>query len=477
MAHWPLKEPLFHFWRPRQDGAELVRDVVPFTRGHAFEGTMVFGATGSGKTSGSGVQLASAMLRDGWGGLVLAAKPDEPERWCRLAEKHGRLDDLILFSDEPGQGFNFLDYELNRAGRGGGNTANAVSVFMQLAEVANASKDRETDVWEKATRRTLRQGLDLFYMAARKPNVRQLYRLVTEEAAADELVAAVRARLDQLSADERMDFDVIERFWTTEWRLMAAEQKSSVNLTLCSVLDPFLTGAGRRLFAEETTLTPEAALAGKIIVVDLPIKEFHETGRFAGVIWKYLFQRTVERRTTDDATRPVFLFADECQFFVTSSDAEFQTTARGARAATVYLTQNLPNLYAELGGAGGKHRVDSLLGNLQTKLFHQNSDAVTNEWAANAIAKVLQTRKSVNTGVSASSDQSRPGGSGGNAGFQTGDSQQEVIDFDLQPRAFLELAKGGGDYSQIVTAILFAGGRTLLDGRVWSQVFFNQKDY
>src|SRR4051812_24964904 len=47
----------------------------------ACEGTLIAGASGSGKTSGSGRLLAKSMLRGGFGGLVLCAKSDEPELW------------------------------------------------------------------------------------------------------------------------------------------------------------------------------------------------------------------------------------------------------------------------------------------------------------------------------------------------------------------------------------------------------------
>ena len=39
----------------------------------ACEGTVIFGGTGSGKTSGSGRALATAFLAAGFGGLVLCA--------------------------------------------------------------------------------------------------------------------------------------------------------------------------------------------------------------------------------------------------------------------------------------------------------------------------------------------------------------------------------------------------------------------
>lgn len=51
-----------------------------------------------------------------------------------------------------------------------------------------------------------------------------------------------------------------------------------------------------------------------------------------------------------------------------------------------------------------KAEVDALLGNLSTKIFHSNSDKVTNEWAAETIGKSWQLRTSINEGHSGGRD-------------------------------------------------------------------------
>ena len=51
----------------------------------AFQGVQVFGATGSGKSSGSGQALARAFLDSNMGGLVLTAKTDEVHAWQQYA--------------------------------------------------------------------------------------------------------------------------------------------------------------------------------------------------------------------------------------------------------------------------------------------------------------------------------------------------------------------------------------------------------
>src|SRR5207245_1114554 len=82
--------------------------------------------------------------------------------------------------------------------------------------------------------------------------------------------------------------------------------------------------------------------------------------------------------------RPVFLWADEAQNFISDFDAEYQSVARSAGGCTVYLSQNYEILRKVLGNDDS---VAALLGNLQTKFFCQNSSSDTNEWAAKLLGE------------------------------------------------------------------------------------------
>jgi type IV secretory pathway TraG/TraD family ATPase VirD4 len=461
---WPLDGGLLNF------GAALHgRPLgVPWTIRHACEGTAIFGATGSGKSSGSGRTLALSMLRAGFGGLVLCAKPDEARTWARYAHEAGREGDLVFFSPESGESFNFLDYELRRPGRGTGITENVVSVLMQCAEVGGVAGRGKDEVWERAMRQLLRNAVDLCRLSGRELRMELVHRLALSGPELHELLDEARERVT--TENDRGDLDAVGRYFTVEWANMAERTRSGVVMNLTAVCDPFLRGSLRDLFCRETTVTPEDAHQGSIIVVDLPVKTFNELGRYAAAIWKFLFQRAAERREIDQETRPLFLFADECQLFVTSTDAAFQSTARSARVATVFLTQNLPNLYAEMAGGGpaGKQRADALLGNLQTKIFHQNSDHETNKWIAETLTRAIRHRAGSSGGVSFDEKgQPKP---------QAGASRQEAWEYEVNPRELLALAKGGPEFDFVVTGLLFQGGRNFPNGCHWIETAFPQGD-
>src|SRR5690349_13785492 len=82
-----LERPLLNL--PKRD-AWRIKD--------SYEGTQIFGVTGSGKTSGSGQTIAKAFLSAGYGGLVLAVKNDERDLWERWCRETGRSADLVVLS-------------------------------------------------------------------------------------------------------------------------------------------------------------------------------------------------------------------------------------------------------------------------------------------------------------------------------------------------------------------------------------------
>ena len=401
----------------------------------AFEGTQIFGATGSGKTTGSGQAIARAFLRAGFGGLVLCAKPDERERWQRYAAECGRERSVIVFDGSGTRRLNFLHYEMARQESGQAVIFNLVHLLLHVLDVAEGRKtgdSREEPFWRNATGELLSHGLDMLWTAHGTITLDALFELIhsrpTSPAQKDdpkwqassywhETMQKCRPAPAHPIAPE--DLRTIERYWTGV--LAQADQRTPGNIvaTLSARLNPLLKGPLRQLFSTTTNVVPEMTHEGAILVVDLPIRRWHEAGILAQQIIKYLWQRAIEARGVTATTRPVFLWADECQFFLSPYDAEFQSTARSARAATVYLTQNLPSYYAQIGGKHPEHIADSLLGNFQTKIFHANGDPRSNQWAADLIGKSIQYRRTYGEGERYGESAGTSYGESENAGVST----------------------------------------------------------
>lgn len=479
-----LALPLLHWSR---DDAWTLRDAV--------EGTLILGATGSGKTSGSGRLIARTMLSCGFGGLVLTAKSDERALWEGYCRDTNRLDDLVVVGADGTHRFNFLAHELTRQGAGAGLTENIVMLFENVMEIKDRNRrtggaSDDGSFWRDRGLMGLRCAVDILALATGSVSVPELVKVFLTAPTSPAQVCDPKFQdsstcfrcikaADAKSKTQRQqhDFGVACDHFLLEWPALAERTRSTIQATVLGWLDPCNRGLLREMFCTDTTLTPEAVRDGKIILIDLPVKEFGEVGQFAQVLWKYCTQKQLERRNVQENPRPAFIWADEAQHFLTSYDFQFQATCRSAWVATVLLSQNYSNFVAALGGNEKGHvETDSLLANLNTKVFHGNSDPVTNEWASRLIGRTLQCRASGNHSHAADDQVSallgldwvRENGT-------TSGGFSEVMEVEVEPREFTRL-RTGGPPSWIVDGIVFQNGKVFnASGRGWLPVQFNQR--
>lgn len=455
----------------------------PFTIRDACEGVQIFGGIGSGKTSGSGAGLARSFLRAGFGGLVLCAKKDEMDTWLEYAKQTGRERSVIVFDTSGKFTFPFLQYEIEREGEGAGYTENLVRLFTTVYESISRQQTGggANAYWTRAMQQLLRNAIDLSLIVKGTTSISLIQQIIfsaplkAEERDSQEwrdnslcwqLLAEGNAK--ELDVWAAHDFESTVAFWLKEYPHLANETRSGILSNLTTMMDIFLRRPFRQLFSEpppdrRQILRPEFTHKGAIIIMNLPVKEYGDAGRAAQVVYKYLWQQATERRNTKENPRPVFLWVDEAQNFATEYDMQFQATARSSRACTVYLTQNLPNYYAEMGGEHSKYRVDSLVGNLQTKIWHANSDPSTNTHAADTIGKSWQKHKS-------------SGKSFGEGNVNISKNENESFDYDVSPQEFTKLAKGGTPENGFqVEGIVFQNGRIWKNKRTHLFTKFNQK--
>jgi len=504
-----------------------------FTLRDGCQGVHVFGGIGSGKTSGSGKALAHAYLRAGFGGLVLAAKPEEVQLWQDYAKATGRSNSVILFG-EHGGGFNFITYELARQGADGINSViECLMRILEASRLSNPNAGRPSEAfWEDSTRQTLRNTVPVLYAGAGAVSIPDIVRYVSSaptnpQQAYDtnwhersfmfqSLTAAKNAPVHSLS---NSDFAKVIGYWRDEYCQLDPKTRGNIAISLSTTLDRFNRGRLHRAFCTETTLVPELTFHGAIIIMDMSALTWNEDGIIGQQLFKYMWQRAVLSRTSLGAKhshRPVFLWADEAQYFVNSFDADFQSTCRSARACTVYLSQSLPTYYSKMTGENAKHKADMLLGNFATKIFHNNADPETNRWAAETLGRSLQPRRSYNEGRSwshstgmsmgentswgtnsscgvssdghgnystTSSFGSNQGG-GENRGRNRGrtgggtytDGYSETMDYEVEPAFFARHLRTGGPANRNnVTALWFQAGRTFQDsGRNYLFTRFQQ---
>lgn len=494
-----LNKPLFSWPGHSQDR---------WTIGDATEGTQIFGATGSGKSSGSGQKIAKAFLKSGFGGLVLCAKPDERETWERYAEETGRMDDLVIF--EPGKGqFNPLYFEQNREGAGRGETLNMVNMIMALHDLGRSFMSGGTGggdgekFWDMALRRSISRMIDLLKLCPTKElSIASMREIIASALTADEarkhadimdvlkdpsvsndekqisidelhnwskenfcLDCLIEADLrEDLSAEEQGTFRLVQGYFLREFANLSERTKSIIVENFLGLVEPFIQGTLKRHCTGTVSenLWPELTYEeGKIIILEFPIKEHLIAGVYIQGIYKYAWMQEMERRkVVEKNLRPTFLWVDEAQFFIQpENDALFQSTARGSLVCTVFLTQNLNSYYFAMGQQNPQARAKSLLGNLNTKIFHSNGDSDTNSFAAEMIGKDFKAMTSIQRNQKAEANA----------------TLSEQLHYKVMPHEFTTLAKGGRkENGYKAEAVVFRSGGQWSNGENFLKVKFDQ---
>ncbi|WP_426030925.1 type IV secretory system conjugative DNA transfer family protein [Caulobacter sp. DWP3-1-3b2] len=503
-----------------------------FTVRDACENVFIEGGIGSGKTSGSGAALRRAYLRAGFGGLVLAAKPDEVELWRAEARACGRERSVIVFNEH--HAFNFIANELARQGLEG--IGSVIELLMRVLEAIRLAMPNAGHVgeafFENAIRQLLRMTVPVLYAAHGYVRIEDILRFITSAAISaaqfdDEawrqdsfmFATMVRARREPAVPLALDAFNRIASYWAYEFSRLDAKTRGNISISLSTALDRFMHGRLNRVFCQGTTVVPELTFHGAVIILDMSSSVWNEDGIIAQLVLKLAFQRAVLGRNSlapKHRELPVFLWADEAQYFVTTFDPEFQSMSRSSRCSTVYLTQSLPTIYAKIGGENAKHRADMLLANFGTKIFHNNSCPETNRWAAETIGRSLQRRGSYNEGensgtsygmsmgegsnfgtsssFSSSTDGQGQSSSSSSSGTTSGYSENigrnrgrnygqsvtsgysETMDWEIEPAEFSRSLKAGGPANGgVVSAIWFQAGRRFnATQRPWLPVSFRQ---
>lgn len=460
-----LSYPLLYFTDDQRDA---------WTLSDAVRATQIYGGIGSGKTSGSGRMIATSFLKAGYGGLVLCGKTDEKDNWLSYLRETGRQDDVLIFSEANKFRFNFLDYEMKR--EGGGHTRNIVNLFTTIAEMGQKRRGgggSSDPFWEDALKRLLYRVVDLIKLSGQDLTVPTMYEIVTsaprsiEDTFSDEFIKNSHCMKSLIVAKERSaenpsDYQLLEAYFMREIPRLDERTTSNIFESFFGLVEPFLTGLLKELFSGESNIKPELTQEGFVIILDIPVQQYRELGTYSQIIFKLLWQQAMERRNVQENPLPCFLAMDESQLFLTQEDQLWITTARSSRVCPLLMTQNINNYYVAIGGSQPIKQTNSLLGNLNTKIFHGQSDIDTNNFASDSIAKTFQNITSVNTGMS---------------GEHTSAGAQSQLHHQVHPVQFTTLKTGGALHNYEVEGFVTVVGRTWSNGKNHLKVSFSQRGH
>jgi type IV secretory pathway TraG/TraD family ATPase VirD4 len=314
------------------------------TAGLAFEDlcrhTMIFGSSGSGKTTRAYNPMLMQMLGDlQAGALIIAPKSEAAAEAAEIARRAGREAIVV----QPGSDFG-LDL------LSGSPDVDAIyfrDAFGQVGEDAKAFVEAAVSRMKNALRILLAAGTQYY-----------TFEHLTSYCFDDKYAAMVRVhasdRLRALPHESDAAWTIREamNYEDTRFNQFTAETRRGVQFAVSQLLEPLRDVAIAKTFGRKANMIPmESVFEGKVIVLHIPRAEYDRAAAAIYTMAKRRFFTAMEKRRANaalDQTRPVVFAIDEYQLCISESDVQSLGIIRSAGCMVLATTHGVSSMYSVL---------------------------------------------------------------------------------------------------------------------------------
>jgi len=324
--------------------------------------TMIFGSSGSGKTTRAYNPMLAEMLGAlQCGAFIIAAKPEAVGEAVEIARRAGR-EALVV---EPGSvvGLELLS---------GSPDVDAMYFRDTFGRVGDDAKQ-----WIDAAVARMKNALRMLKAAGTQYYT---FEHLTGYCFDEKFAAMVRIqsmeRLRALAhdADEAWTIREAMSYEDTRYNQFTPEARRSVQFAVSQLLEPLRDVQLAKTFARRINLVQmESVFDGKIIVLHVPRTRYERAAQAIYTLAKRRFFTALENRRADaslDQTRPIVFGIDEYQLCISESDVQSLGVIRSAGCMVLGTTQGVSSLYSVMP----KHHVDAALQNFTQKIFFKTDD-------------------------------------------------------------------------------------------------------
>jgi type IV secretory pathway TraG/TraD family ATPase VirD4 len=324
--------------------------------------TMIFGSSGSGKTTRAYNPMLLEMLgRLQAGAFIIAAKVEAVGEAVEIARRAGR-ECLVI---EPGSavGLDLLS---------GNPDVDAMYFRDTFGRVGDEAKQ-----WVDAAVARMKNALRMLKAAGSQYYT---FEHLTGYCFDEKFAAMVRIqameRLRSLSHDTDEAWTIRESmsYEDTRYLQFTPETRRAVQFAVSMLLEPLRDVAISRTFARKHNLVQvESVFDGKVIILHVPRTKYERAAQAIYTIAKRRFFTALENRRADptvDQTRPIVFGIDEYQLCISESDVQSLGVIRSAGCMVLGTTQGVSSLYSVLP----KYHVDAALQNFTQKIFFKTDD-------------------------------------------------------------------------------------------------------
>lgn len=340
--------------------------------------TIIFGSSGSGKTTRAFNPLLRDMLgKLGAGAFIVAAKPEAVLEAVEIANRTGR-EYLVV---QPGSpiGLDLL-------------TGNPDVDAMYFRDTFGRVGD-ETKTWVDAAVARMKNSLRL--LAAAGPQY-YTFDALTSYVFDDEFSAHIRIfateRMRGWAKDSDETWTVHEAISYEEkrWLTYSPETRRAVQFAVGALLEPLRDIQIIKTFSRKQNLVSmDAVFEGKVIILHVPRTQFERAAQSIYTLAKRRFFTALEYRRSNpklNQDRPVVFGIDEYQLCISESDVQSLGIIRSAGCMVLGTTQGVSSLYSVLP----QHVVDAALQNFTQKIFFKTDDHDTLAVLDCAVAKTTK---------------------------------------------------------------------------------------
>jgi hypothetical protein len=324
--------------------------------------TIIFGSSGSGKTTRAYNPMLADMLGNlDAGAFIIAAKPEAVIEAVEIAKRAGR-EALVV---QPGSriGLDLLS---------GSPDVDAMyfrDTFGRVGEDAKQWIDAAVTRMKNALRMLQAAGAQ-YYTFEHLTN----YCFDDKFAAMVRIQAMERLRALDNEADEAWTIREAMTYEDTRYLQFTPEARRAVQFEVSQLLEPVRDVAISKTFARRHNLVQmESVFDGKVIVLHVPRTRYERAAHAIYTLAKRRFFTALENRRSEpslDQDRPVVFGIDEYQLCISESDVQSLGIIRSAGCMVLGTTQGVSSLYSVLP----KHHVDAALQNFTQKIFFKTDD-------------------------------------------------------------------------------------------------------
>ncbi len=341
--------------------------VVSFAFEDLCRHTIVFGSSGSGKTTRAFNPLLKEMLGTlKSGGLIICAKGEAVDEAVEIARLAGRQVTIVVPGSE--HGIDLLS---------GNPDLDSMYFRDTYGKVEGEAKQ-----WVEAAVARMKNALRMLQGAGE-----QYYTFghLTSYCFDDDFQG--RARILAMDRMRNMDSSRVEEAWTIQeaidyeehrWNKYTPEVRRLINFAVSQLLEPLRDYRIQKTFAgvKKNMISIESVFDGHIIVLHVPRSRYQRAANAVYTMAKRRFFTAVENRRANPAvnqTRPVVFGVDEYQLCISESDVDSLGVIRSAGCMVLATTQGVASLYTALN----RDVVDAALQNFTQKLFFKTDDHET----------------------------------------------------------------------------------------------------